>query len=115
MVNRDLSLAFGCPVCGAAPHERCHAEIGVICLQSHLERWRLADDAVFERLAEVKKIARSGIGNSFRGWQPLNPGVHFPRACSPQESGVHDEGTARRRSAGSPNPALVQCDSYDYE
>jgi hypothetical protein len=40
--QRDPSLKFICPVCEAAPQERCHVNDRVICFESHSERRDLA-------------------------------------------------------------------------
>jgi hypothetical protein len=41
-LDEDPALEVACPVCEAAPGERCHVQRGVIRLDSHWERLQLA-------------------------------------------------------------------------
>ena len=59
MDKRDVSLAFVCPVCEAAPQERCHINTGVICFDSHWERWQVAKNALVDRITEGNRLALS--------------------------------------------------------
>ena len=51
----DPALGVACPVCEAAPQERCHVQPGVLRLESHLERMELAAEVKNERLAETRQ------------------------------------------------------------
>jgi hypothetical protein len=44
MKMTDPSLNFECPVCGAAPHERCETNSGTPRFESHRERRDVAKD-----------------------------------------------------------------------
>jgi hypothetical protein len=41
-LDEDPALEVACPVCEAAPKERCHVQRGVIRFDSHWERLQLA-------------------------------------------------------------------------
>jgi hypothetical protein len=53
-VREDASLEVACPVCEAAPQERCHVQAGVIRAESHFERIELASELGDERPAETR-------------------------------------------------------------
>jgi hypothetical protein len=42
----DLSLNFNCPICGAAPQEKCELNSGTPRFQSHVERLDIAKDHI---------------------------------------------------------------------
>jgi len=57
MNEADPSLKFECPVCSAIRQERCHVQIGVARSESHSERWKLADNALLDSIAEGNEAA----------------------------------------------------------
>ena len=65
MAPRDPSLKFVCPVCEAAPNERCHVKVGVICFESHWERRDLAMTGI----AEGNWMAQPNAQSWPRRWQ----------------------------------------------
>jgi hypothetical protein len=48
MDENDLSLKFVCPVCNAGSQERCRLQAGVTRLESHSERWEVANNALLD-------------------------------------------------------------------
>ncbi len=48
MDENDLSLKFVCPVCGAGSQELCRLQAGVTRLESHSERWEVANNALLD-------------------------------------------------------------------
>jgi hypothetical protein len=69
MDGKDASLKFECPVCGASSQERCHVQIGVPRPESHSERWRLADEALLDSIAEGNEAAFMNEQRSLGKWQ----------------------------------------------
>jgi hypothetical protein len=69
MDENDLSLNFVCPVCGAHTQERCHIQIGVQRTESHSERWKLADEALLDSIAEGNEAALMNEQRSSGKWQ----------------------------------------------
>jgi hypothetical protein len=62
----DLSLGYTCPVCGAAPQEKCELNSGGPRFSSHLERKWAAKDQIAENQnrAPKKAASRKIIGKS---------------------------------------------------
>jgi len=44
MAEIDISLNFTCPICGAAPQEKCELNSGAPRFESHIERREIAKD-----------------------------------------------------------------------
>ena len=63
MLFSDESLNFICPVCEAAPGERCHVNVRVVCFQSHEERRELA------AVAETETQELQDVNAWPRRWQ----------------------------------------------
>ena len=59
MVEKNLSLKFVCPICGAPSQEQCHVQKGVLRDESHSERVELANDAVLDRIGETHESHRA--------------------------------------------------------
>jgi hypothetical protein len=53
MSEKDLSLKFVCPICGAPSQEQCHVQKGVLRDESHSERVELANHAVLDSIGEA--------------------------------------------------------------
>jgi hypothetical protein len=68
MVPRDLSLRFVCPVCEAAPQERCHVNVRIVCFESHWERKDLATDALLNAVSEGKLLEFPDVHRIPRRW-----------------------------------------------
>jgi hypothetical protein len=58
MAEIDLSLSYTCPVCGAAPQEKCELNTGAPRFSSHLERkWAAKDQTAEDHNRAPKKAA----------------------------------------------------------
>jgi hypothetical protein len=44
---RELSLKFICPICGAAPQEKCELSTGAHRFEPHIERIDIAKDHLY--------------------------------------------------------------------
>jgi hypothetical protein len=69
MVENDPVLKFVCPVCEAARGELCHAQIGIVRFECHLERKNLADEEMLDNIAEGNAIAFMSEQRSSGKWQ----------------------------------------------
>jgi rubredoxin len=57
MPENEIPLNFKCPTCGAAPQEKCDLNSGSPHFQSHIERWNLAKERLWNRLTAKSKLA----------------------------------------------------------
>jgi hypothetical protein len=69
MSGNDASLDFVCPICGAGSQEQCHVQIGFQRRESHSERWKLADEALLDSIAEGNEAALMNELRSSGKWQ----------------------------------------------
>jgi hypothetical protein len=63
MLHNDLSLNFTCPICAAAPDEKCELNSGTPRFESHTERMDIAKDY----LDRQKQSAERRAGRMMRG------------------------------------------------
>jgi hypothetical protein len=56
MVHFDPALKFVCPVCEAPWGESCHVQVGTVRFESHHERMSLANEELFDSIAEGNAV-----------------------------------------------------------
>jgi len=63
MAAKDISLNFRCPICGVEPGELCEMQSGTPRLDSHVERWDIAQDDLRELKVRFRFVLGSGRGH----------------------------------------------------
>jgi hypothetical protein len=65
----EPALEVACPICEAAPGERCHVQPGVIRFALHWERMQLAPEGTFLRGFENKRFPYLGAMRRAKRWE----------------------------------------------